>query len=56
MGGAGAAISSIGATPAPPISAPAGDALIAVTVFGVLVYIAYGVDFPRLGARFSRLV
>ncbi|HVK40212.1 MAG TPA: prolipoprotein diacylglyceryl transferase family protein [Candidatus Kapabacteria bacterium] len=53
---AGAAISSIGATPAPPISAPAGDALIAVTVFGVLVYIAYGVDFPRLGARFSRLV
>jgi hypothetical protein len=35
---------------------PTAGSLGIVTAFSVLVYVAYGVDFPRLTRRFARLV
>jgi prolipoprotein diacylglyceryltransferase len=53
---AGAWISALGWTPAPAPTLPTPGDLAAITAFGVFAYIAYGVDFPTLKARFSRLV
>lgn len=53
---AGAAVMTVPGAPAPPLSLPVPSDLLAVTGFAVLAYAAYGVDFPRLNARFSRLV
>ncbi|HJW96207.1 MAG TPA: prolipoprotein diacylglyceryl transferase family protein, partial [Thermoanaerobaculia bacterium] len=53
---AGAAMMAIGNTPAPaPVAPDLRDVLIAMFT-GIGTYIAYGVDFPRLNVRFSRLV
>ncbi len=52
----GAALTACASRPAP---APAGFTtamLLPVLAFGVVSYVAYGVDFPRLSRRFSRLV
>jgi protein-S-isoprenylcysteine O-methyltransferase Ste14 len=53
---AGAAVTAMGATPAPQLALPDLGVLLAITAFSVLVYVAYGADFPRMKARFSRLV
>jgi protein-S-isoprenylcysteine O-methyltransferase Ste14 len=44
-----------GPRPAPPFAAPSAGALAACTAFAAGAYVAYGVDFPGLQARFSRL-
>jgi prolipoprotein diacylglyceryltransferase len=54
--GGGAAVTTLGWTPAPAIAWPTPTALLAISTFAVLAYVAYGVDFPKLNARFSRLV
>ncbi len=53
---AGAILTTIRTAPAPPASAPTFPTWIAAVVVGAIAYIAYGVDFPRLNARFARLV
>ncbi|HYD54689.1 MAG TPA: prolipoprotein diacylglyceryl transferase family protein [Gemmatimonadaceae bacterium] len=52
----GAGLASAGWSPIPAPILPTLMDLVAITAFGLLVYVAYGVDFPRLHARFSRLV
>lgn len=52
----GAVLTAAGWTPAPPPAMPTPETLLGVLGFTVLAYIAYGVDFPRLHRRFSRLV
>jgi hypothetical protein len=52
----GAAVTTLGWTPAPALAWPTPTALLAISTFAVLAYVAYGVDFPKLNARFSRLV
>jgi hypothetical protein len=53
---AGAWISTMPAAAALPAGTVSLRALAIVAVFGVLVYAAYGVDFPSLKRRFARLV
>jgi len=53
---AGAAMMAAGSTPAPAIAALDWRAWSIAGVVGLFTYIAYGVDFPRLNARFARLV
>lgn len=53
---AGALLTSAGWTPAPAPTLPTSATLAAATLFATLTYIAYGIDFPHLNARFSRLV
>jgi hypothetical protein len=52
----GAAVTLVPGPAAPALSHPTLGALAAITLFAVLAYAAYGVDFPRLNTRFSRLV
>jgi hypothetical protein len=52
----GAATGTLPGVPAPPVSIPPAPALVTLAVFSLGVYAAYGVDFPRLNTRFSRLV
>lgn len=52
----GAVLTAAGWTPAPPPTMPTPATLLGVLGFTVVTYIAYGVDFPRLNRRFSRLV
>ena len=54
VGGAVATVVPGGGAPAYSLPTPAS--LAAITGFSLLAYAAYGVDFPRLTARFSRLV
>jgi hypothetical protein len=53
---AGAVLTTLGWTPAPALAWPTPAALLAISAFALLSYVAYGVDFPKLNARFSRLV
>jgi prolipoprotein diacylglyceryltransferase len=52
----GAAISALPGSPAPEARMLSPGALGIVTAFSVLVYFAYGLDFPGLKRRFARLV
>ena len=52
----GAVLTATGWSAAPAASWPPGDTLWLVIAFGGVTYLAYGVDFPRLNRRFSRLV
>ena len=52
----GAVVTAVGWTPAATPQLPSPSSIIGVTVFGILAYLAYGCDFPRLNVRFSRLV
>ncbi|HSP13509.1 MAG TPA: prolipoprotein diacylglyceryl transferase family protein [Thermoanaerobaculia bacterium] len=52
----GAILTTLGNTPPPPISGMDPLAFLLAAGFGVLTYLAYGVDFPRLNVRFARLV
>lgn len=52
----GGVITMLGWRPAPALSSPTGETIVAILAFGVVTYVAYGVDFPRLNIRFSRLV
>jgi protein-S-isoprenylcysteine O-methyltransferase Ste14 len=52
----GAAVTTLDWTPAPAVAWPTSTALLAISTFAVIAYVAYGVDFPKLNARFSRLV
>jgi hypothetical protein len=52
----GAAVTTLEWTPAPALAWPTPTALLAISTFAVLAYVAYGVDLPKLNARFSRLV
>ncbi len=53
---AGAILTVLRTPNAPPVSSLTSPTWIAAAVVGVVTYIAYGVDFPRLNARFARLV
>ncbi len=53
---AGAAMMAVGNTPAPKPAMLSGSGWLAAALVGVITYVAYGVDFPRLNARFARLV
>jgi len=53
---AGALITATGWAPASGFELPSASAVAAITAFSVLVYGAYGVDFPRMSVRLSRLV
>jgi protein-S-isoprenylcysteine O-methyltransferase Ste14 len=53
---AGAVLTTIRTAAAPPASPPAIATWIAAAAVGIVTYVAYGVDFPRLNARFARLV
>jgi prolipoprotein diacylglyceryltransferase len=52
----GAVITSLGWHPAPLLVAPSLDTVAIALGFGIVSYVAYGVDFPGLNRRFSRLV
>jgi len=52
----GAAVTIIPGRPAPALSLPTWENLAAISAFSLLTYAAYGMDFPRLNVRFSRLV
>jgi len=52
----GAMITSLGWHPAPLLVAPSLDTVAIALGFGIVSYVAYGVDFPGLNMRFSRLV
>lgn len=52
----GAAVTVIPGAPAPALAVPTPPSLLAITGFSLLAYAAYGMDFPRLSVRFSRLV
>ena len=52
----GAVVTLVPGAAAPPLSLPTPASLAAVTGFSLLAYGAYGVDFPHLNVRFSRLV
>lgn len=52
----GAVLTATGWTPAPPPTMPTRETLLGVLGFTVMTYIAYGVDFPGMNRRFSRLV
>lgn len=52
----GASLTTLGWTPALGVAMPPAGALEAITAFSLLTYVAYGVDFPRLNRRLSRLV
>jgi len=52
---AGAVVTTLPGSPAPPLSWPSASDLAVLALFSVLVYAAYGLDFPRLNTRFSRL-
>ena len=52
----GAVVTTLPGSPAPPLSWPSASDLVVLALFSVLVYAAYGLDFPRLNTRFSRLV
>ena len=53
---AGAVLTAIPTAAAPPASSPTIATWIAAIAVGIVTYVAYGVDFPRLNARFARLV
>jgi prolipoprotein diacylglyceryltransferase len=53
---AGAGITTVGGSPAPPPSGLSGATWIWLVLLGLVTYAAYGVDFPRSNRRFSRLV
>jgi protein-S-isoprenylcysteine O-methyltransferase Ste14 len=52
----GGVVTTLGWSPAPTPVLPGGREILATLVFGALAYVAYGVDFPGLSTRFSRLV
>ena len=53
---AGLVVTTLPGAPAPPPSVPSARDLVVLTLSTLVVYAAYGVDFPRLNRRFSRLV
>jgi len=53
---AGLVVTTLPGAPAPPPSVPSARDLVVLTLCTLVVYAAYGVDFPRLNRRFSRLV
>ncbi|HEU4889638.1 MAG TPA: prolipoprotein diacylglyceryl transferase family protein, partial [Thermoanaerobaculia bacterium] len=53
---AGAILTTIRTVGAPPPNLPTLTTWLVAATVGVVTYIAYGVDFPRLNARFARLV
>lgn len=53
---AGAVVTTVPGSPAPPLSPPSAHDLSALALVSLLVYAAYGIDFPHLNARFSRLL
>jgi len=53
---AGAAMMGAGNSPAPPITMLGWRAWSVAATVAFFTYVAYGVDFPRLNARFARLV
>jgi hypothetical protein len=53
---AGASVTAMGWTPAPGVALPSVGGVLAITAFSAVVCFAYGMDFPGLKARFSRLV
>jgi hypothetical protein len=53
---AGAMLTAFATRAAPPMSMPPPRAWWIAAIFGLATYCAYGVDFPRLNARFARLV
>lgn len=52
----GAVLTAAGWTPAPGPAIPTRGTLLGVLGFTMVTYIAYGVDFPGVNRRFSRLV
>ena len=52
----GVMVTTLQGAPAPPPSVPSARDLLVLAAFSLAVYAAYGVDFPRLNTRFSRLV
>lgn len=52
----GAGLTAAGWRGAPVPEGPTTDTFLLALAFGTVTYLAYGVDFPRLNARFSRLV
>jgi hypothetical protein len=52
----GALLMTFATRSAPAMSMPSPRAWWIAAIFGVATYCAYGVDFPRLNARFARLV
>lgn len=52
---AGAILTTIPSTPAPPMQALSMTSLAAALLAGLGAYIAYGVDFPQSNRRFARL-
>jgi hypothetical protein len=52
----GAAVTLVPGTAAPDLARPTLGTLEAITGFSALAWAAYGMDFPRLNVRFSRLV
>ena len=51
----GALVTTVPGSAAPPLAVPAPRDLGVIAGFAALAYLAYGADFPRLNARFSRL-
>jgi hypothetical protein len=51
----GACVTTMGWRPAPGFAPPTPEVILATAGLGIAVYVAYGVDFPRLNRRFSRL-
>lgn len=52
----GAALTTVRGAPAPSISGFDGAAVAPLVLLSALIYVAYGVDFPRSNRRLSRLV
>jgi Prolipoprotein diacylglyceryltransferase len=52
----GALLTAFPTQGAPAIQAPSTRAWLIAALFGITTYCAYGLDFPRLNARFARLV
>lgn len=55
-GVAGAALMTLGGSPAPPPAGLEARVLLPTTVFAIATYLAYGADLPDSNRRFSRLV
>jgi len=52
----GAILTSLGNTHPPAMASIGMRTVAAAVLFGLITYVAYGVDFPRLNVRFARLV
>lgn len=53
---AGVVVTTVPGAAAPPLAVPSAGNLVVLACWSVAVYAAYGVDFPRMNRRFSRLV